>query len=430
MQNYKNIINRQVALLGLMFILLAGRFLSEIKLSRKFRQGQKVELNFCLTNQPYYTRNKQHFYYQNHFQKIKIKTDLGEKYDYGDCLQIKGKIVPCPNTSSIKYCLLNPHISTYDRPLPFQLLKKLRQVREKLTDYFLKNLPYPYSDLLAGIVWGVKSDLGDQLTNQLRKTGTLHIVVASGYNLTVSGEKPIRYLAYLIGRRPAVLIGFLFIWFYISLVGWQPPVVRAGILLSVILVGQLVGRKLSQLRGLLFTVWLMLIFKPDLITSISFQLSFAALLGIVIGEKVFSFFKRIPIIGKSVAETLSAQLLVAPIISYHFGSLSVLAPLTNGLILVLIPYLTWGGISAILGSFLPPLGRFILLFTYPILWWPVAVVRWFSQFSITEIKFSLPFWGVVGYYLILFLVFHIKLTTGEKPQNSYRQQELFSQLKE
>ncbi len=421
-----NLINRQTVLLGLMFVLLAGRIFTEVKLSRKFEVGQGLNLNFCLTNQPYLGYSSQVFYYQNHFQRIKIKTNLDKKYDYGDCLQIKGKISPCSSSSNIKYCLLNPAISTYQPPLRFWFLKKMRQIRESLAEFYLQNLAYPYSDLLSGIVLGVKKELDQQFYNQLRKTGTLHIVVASGYNLTVSGEKPTRYLAYLIGRKPAVVAGIFLIWFYVSLVGWQPPIVRAGILLTVIFTAQLVGRKFSQSRGLFFTIWLMLMFKPDLATSISFQLSFAALLGIMVGGKIFGKLKSIPVIGGDLAETLSAQLLVAPIIAYHFGRLSILAPVTNALILPLVPYITAGGVSALLGGFFPLLGRLILFLLYPVLWWSVKAVNWFSRLSIAEIGFSLPLWGVVAAYLIIFAVFHIKSTTGKKQKNKKVQPKLFS----
>lgn len=420
-----NGIPRKYAFVFIITFVLLIRFFFELRLASQFNINQGIKLNFCLTNQPYYAKTSQTFYYQNHFQRVKIKTDVDKKYDFGDCLQISGKIEACSSSSNTEYCLLNPTISTYQPPFRFQFLKKMRKIRQSSAQFYLQNLPYPYSDLLAGVVLGVKKHLDPDFHDQLRQTGTLHIIVASGYNLTVSGKVPADYLAYLIGRGPALVVGIFLVWFYVCLVGWQPPIVRAGILLTIIFIAQLVGRKFSQLRSLLFTVWLMLMIKPDLITSISFQLSFAALLGIMLGSKMFKRFKNIPLIGTNLAETVSAQLLVAPIIAYHFGRLSLLAPLTNALILPLVPTLTWGGISGLLGHFLPFLGRLVLLILYPFLWWPVSVVNWFSQFWITEISFSLPIWGVVVSYLIIFLVFHIKLTTGKKKKSRQNQSQLF-----
>jgi len=403
-----------------------SRFIFELKLSSKFNINESIKLNFCLKSQPYCIKDSQSFYYQNHFQRLKIQTNLDKKYDFGDCLEITGKIVACQPSSNVKYCLLNPAISTYQPPLTFFVLKKMRQLRQSSAEFFYKNLPYPYSDLLAGIVLGIKQNLDPQLFDQLRQTGTLHIIVASGYNLTVSSQRPAQYLAYLIGREPAVFGGLLLIWLYICLVGCQPPVVRAGILLTIIFLARLSGRKFAQWRGLGLAVWLMLVFKPDLILDISFQLSFAAMLGIIFGSRVFKRVREIPLVGDGIAESLSAQILVAPIIGYHFGRLSILAPVTNGLILFVIPYLTWGGISALLTSFLPPLGVFILLILYPILWWVIKVVRWFSRFSLAEIGFQLPWWGVILSYLIIFLVFHIKLTAGKTKSSSQIQPQLFT----
>jgi ComEC/Rec2-related protein len=408
----------------LVFI-LALRFFFELRLASRFEVGQGVKLKFCLTNQPYYGKTSQTFYYQNHFQRIKIRTNLDKIYDFGDCLQITGRITSCPQPSKTKYCLLNSVVSTYQPSVKFVFLKKLSQVRQKLSNFYLQNLPYPYADLLSGIVLGVKKDLDEQFYNQLRQTGALHIIVASGFNLTVSAEKPAIFLAYLIGRTPALIIGIIIIWFYVFLVGWQPPVVRAGLMLTTIFFAQLLGRKFYQWRALIFVVWLMLMVKPDLVASISFQLSFAALLGIMLGGIVFKKIKNVPILGKDLSETISAQFMVAPIIAYHFGRLSLLAPITNALILPLVPYITVGGISALLGSFLPFVGRFVLIVLYPFLWWSVKVVRWFSQLPLTEIDFSLPFFGVIIAYLVIFGVFHIKSTDGKRKKNNLKQRKLF-----
>lgn len=416
----------EVGGLTILIFVLGLRFGSEIKLGSQFSFGQEVKLRYCLTNQPYYNWDSQIFYYQNHFQQLKIIADLEKRYDFGDCLEIKGKIEACFQPSRSKYCLLNPDISTYRPPIRINFLTKLRNVRQILSDFYLENMPYPYSDLLAGIVLGVEKDLDQDFYNQLRETGTLHIIVASGYNLTVSAQKPADLLSYLIGRNLALIFGIIFVWLYVSMVGWQPPVVRAGLMLTSIFLAQLVGRKFYQARSLFFIVWLMLMFKPDLIVSISFQLSFAALIGIIIGTKIFGGLKKIPVIGGDLAETLSAQLLVTPIIAYHFGRLSFLAPVTNALILPLVPKITWAGISALLGLFWPGLGRLILLIIFPLLWWPVVVVRWFGQLPITEVGLPLPFWGVIIFYLAVFLVFHIKLTIGKKSKRPKSQLSLFS----
>ncbi len=424
--NKKNAnVNNQLVLVVVLTLILAVRFILELRLSSQFQTGQGVRLNFCLTNEPYYYTNSQVFYYQNHFQKIKIKTNLDKKYAFGDCLQISGKIEACSEASKIKYCLLNPAISTYRQPLKISVLEKLHRVREKLADIYFQNLPYPYADLLAGVVLGVKKDLDPLFYQQLRRTGTLHIIVASGYNLTVSAQRPTDFLAYLIGRRASLLVGIIFIWCYVSLVGWQPPIIRAGLVLTCVFIAQLFGRRFYQWRTLVFTVWLMLIFKPDLIVDPSFQLSFAALLGLMLGRNLFGQFKKIPWVGSDLAETLSAQLLVAPIISYHFGRLSVLSPLVNGLVLPFIPKITWGGISALLGLFWPGLGRLLLIFIFPLIWVPVQLIEWFGRFSWAEIGFSLPFWGVIVYYCFIFIVFHINPTRGKTKNKHQKQARLF-----
>ncbi len=358
-------------------ILLFFRFFLDWQLGAKFQIGQRIKLNYCLFNQPLYTQDKQIFYYQNHFQKLKITAPIEPQFDFGDCLQIIGKIEECSKLSRAKLCLINLQILPFQENsnpkfLSYRFLKRLRLVRKELSKVFLENLPYPEADLLNGIVLGVKQKLDPEFYQQLRQTGTLHIIVASGYNLSVTGKRPVEYLAYFFGRKPAILIGLVLIWLYVGIVGFESPIIRAAIMLSFLFLAQLLGKKYHQWRAFIFAIWLMLMIKPDLIVSISFQLSVAALLGIMLGGRMFGRLKNIPVIGEVLAETLSAQLMVAPIIIWHFGSLSWLAPITNALILPLIPVIMSLGLIGLL------LGRIVLWAIYPLLWWSIFIVEKFS----------------------------------------------------
>ena len=396
-----------------LLILLLLRFLFEWQLASKFQPGQGVKLNFCLSNQPYYGQEKQTLYYQNHFQRIRISLPAEPRLDFGDCLQVKGKIEECPDEERTKFCLTDSQTSPFKEELRFKLLtssllKRLRAFREKLSEMFLRNLPYPESDLISGIVLGVKQSLDPQFYQELRLTGTLHIIVASGYNLSVTGEKPVSILAYFIGRKLAIISGFILVWLYVGLVGFEPPVVRAGVMLSFLFLAQLVGKKYDQWRVLIFSGWLMLILDPDLLTSISFQLSLTALLGIMLGRKLFSGLNKIPLIGKDLAETLSAQLMVTPIIAWHFGRLSWLAPITNALILPLIPWVMALGILGLLFGWIPFLGQLAILISYPLLWWSISVIGLFSRLPQAELPLKINWWQMVLTYLVILFVLRKK----------------------
>lgn len=376
----------------ILFFSLALRFFFDWQLGSKFQPGQRIKLNYCLADQPFYSQNQQVFYYQNHFQKLKISLPLEPRFDFGDCLEIKGEI----KESQSGFYLTDPKISYSQTTLKFKILKFLKKIGEKLGQVFLASLPYPEADLLSGIVLGTKQGFDSRFYQELRLTGTLHIVVASGYNLSVTAKKPVEYFAYIFGRKIALLIGFILVWFYIGLVGFEAPVVRAGIMISFLFLAQLLGRKYSQERALVFSAWLMLMFKPDLIASVSFQLSFAALIGIILGAKAFGKIAKFPLIGSDLAETLSAQIMVFPLIAWHFGRISWLAPFTNALILPLIPYIMALGLAGLF------LGRVFLWLIYPFLWWLVVVIEKSSQIPLAETSLKINWWQTILAYGLIF----------------------------
>jgi len=407
---------KQNRLAGLFFLtLLLFRLFWDWQLGAKFRPGQGVRLNFCLSSQPYYQEDKQILFYQNHFQRVKITLPAEPKLDFGDCLGVEGRIKRCSNK---EICL------DHSQPVPFKeelrirflggvILKRLRALRRRLAGVFLRSLPYPEADLLSGIVLGVKQNLDPDFYQQLRVTGTLHIIVASGYNLSVTGERPVSFLAYFIGRKPSLVVGFLLVWLYVGLVGFEPPVVRAGIMLSFVFLAQFAGRRFDQFRALAAAIWLMLLAKPDLITSISFQLSVAALTGIILGGSVFNKLARLPLAGENLAETLSAQIMVAPLIAWHFGRLSSLAPLTNILILPWIPLIMNLGLLALLLGWTPFTSQLILWLVYPFLAWAVFVVRTFARLPLSEISLRISWWQLILVYSVVLWLF-LKKRRGEK----------------
>lgn len=404
------LVNSKQMPLVLIFLLLF-RFLSEWRLNAKFQVGQGVRLNYCLSSQPFYTEKEQVFYYQNHFQKLKIVTPLEPRLDFGDCLEIVGEITSCSESSRVNNCLLNPQILPFQdrfspRFLSNSILKKLRNIRGKMAESFLTAIPSPESDLLSGIVLGSKQNLDPQFYDQLRSTGTLHIVVASGYNLSLVGEKPVGFLAYLLGRKLAIFSMIFLVWLYVGTVGFEPPVIRAAVMLSFLFLAKLLGRKFDQHRAFVFAVWLILMFKPDLVTSISFQLSVTALSGLFVGEVFFRKIAKIPVFGSDLASTLSAQLMVLPVIAWHFGTVSWLAPLSNLLILPLISAITGVGFISLFLFWWPTLGKIVLWGLYPLLWWSVFVVERLSSIFKPEFSLKINIWMVILYYLIIFSLFH------------------------
>jgi len=127
---------------------------------------------------------------------------------------------------------------------------------------------------------------------------------------------------------------------------------------------------------------LMLFFEPELMGSISFQLSFSATFGLVFVApriKKFKLFK-LPFLGENLLETTSAQIMTAPIIFYHFGVFNPWGLISNLLVLWMIPLLMGLGMSAFfLGLLFPLGGRFSLLLSWPLLTFFIKIAELFGR---------------------------------------------------
>ncbi|MBU1117491.1 ComEC/Rec2 family competence protein, partial [Patescibacteria group bacterium] len=110
-------------------------------------------------------------------------------------------------------------------------------------------MPTRESGLLMGMVWGEKSGLPKGLYELLINTGLIHIVVVSGANLMIVARSLVETLAKYVGRKSAIIGGGGIVLFYVNLVGWQIPVVRALLFLGIYYLAQLLGRRFRADRA-------------------------------------------------------------------------------------------------------------------------------------------------------------------------------------
>jgi ComEC/Rec2-related protein len=397
----------------LLFRLFSYFFIpSNLKIAPKDR----VAVKGCLESQPKYDRGKQVFY----LSELKISTDSETVYNYGDCLEVEG-VVDSYTYKQREYLFLeNPEIKIEKKSaqrLFYALKNTTAKIQEKASLVFSSWLPEPEASLVSGIVLGAKSKLPKDFYEKLRTTGTLHIVVASGYNLTVISQQPVDKLAWVLGRKGALFFGWLLVWGYALISGGEPPVVRAAIIISLIYLAQFAGRKFAVWRALAVSAWLMLVISPQLITSISFQLSVAAMLGLISFKDKLKGLRKIPLVGKEVADSLSAQVMVLPIIGYHFGQVSWAAPLVNMFVLPLIPMIMTYGLIGLLGLVWLPLAIPFVYLCYPLCWFFVWFIQKTGQYSWLNFSFSFPWWLVLVYYLGVYL-FLVRNREGKKDEKA------------
>ncbi|MBI2595359.1 ComEC/Rec2 family competence protein [Candidatus Daviesbacteria bacterium] len=268
-------------------------------------------------------------------------------------------------------------------------------------------LPQPQAALLAGILLGVKSQLPKDFNNALRRTSTIHIVVVSGQNLSLL----IGFLMKLsfLGRRKMTFVSFAVIILYPLLTGLQVPVLRAALMIGLASAAQLLGRERDGVWILLLTGFAMLLYNPNWIFSISFQLSFLATVGvIVVAPELVKKLNRAPeIIRQDLGVSLAAQALTWPVIAANFHQASLIGVVVNTLVLWTISFIMVSGVIALAGVLTSPaLGSLLALIPGVLLTYFIYVVSFFDRLPLASIyvgRLSPLVW--VGYYILVLGLF-------------------------
>lgn len=353
---------------------------------------------------------------QNHFNEKILKTDEKiiavtnhfPKYKTGDKLKIYGKIqVPknFENENGIEFDYINylakddiysityyPQIELLKRP-DFNLNREIFKIKNSFLEQVQRTIPSPEAELLGGILLGTKRSLGEELEEKFRIVGLIHIVVLSGYNVTIIAEAIFRALGFL-PRLISSGLGIISVIIFSIMVGSGATVVRSTIMTILALIGRLSSRDYNVNRALFFAGSLMVFHNPSILFhDPSFQLSFLATIGLInISNLVKKFIKIIPEkfeLREITSATLSTQIAVLPLLTKMTGEISVVAPVVNILTLQIIPITMLLGFIAGLTTFLSHTIGLVLSFVpYLFLNYILKIVEIFSNFPITTLKIT------------------------------------------
>lgn len=229
--------------------------------------------------------------------------------------------------------------------------------RAELNRYITENFNVYSGALISAITIGQRSNMSEELRDAFNSTGLAHILSISGthfglFSVFLFGmfrflikSLPYRVLQritiYITPSQGAALLCLPFMVAYLGLSGWNIPAVRSFIMISLFLAGLLIGRKGFWLNSLLFAAFVIVLWSPDALFSLSFQLSFIAVLciGFSVGymekDKESSI---LHVLRSSLFLTLAASLGTAPLVAYHFHYFSVISPMSNLVITPLIGF--------------------------------------------------------------------------------------------
>jgi competence protein ComEC len=229
------------------------------------------------------------------------------------------------------------------------------EIRGRAETALGKGMPTREAALARGFVLGEDERVDEQTTDDFRRSGLSHLLAVSGQNVALLALLAMPVLAALgmpLRTRLVWLLGLIAV--YVPLAGAGPSIQRAGIMGALSVLATLGGRRTSRLYALAFAAVVLLALEPGIAADIGWQLSFVAVLGILIsagpvratlGAWLGTHGWRRPLIDGA-AMTIAATIATAPLIAFHFEAVSILSLMANLLALPAVAPAMWLGMVA------------------------------------------------------------------------------------
>lgn len=292
-------------------------------------KNQPVKFEAALKSQPRIYDTYQVLYVAD----SKVYVDLYPRYRVGDRLLVEGEFDERGRMFKGKVEKISEVLS---------LVSFRSKLRENISQKISRLLPSREATLLTGTVLGVDRISG-QFREELVRTGTIHVVVVSGQNLSIVAGMFLAQ-ARVLGRRRSMILAIVAVFAYAFLTGFEPPVIRASIMVLVSTLAVFLGREADALWSLFIAAIAIVLIWPQALFEISFQLTFAATLGIVtLGQMLKVRLGKFGLLGNNAAIATSAYIFTAPIILFYFDQVSPIAPIANILVAeVVFPIMVLG----------------------------------------------------------------------------------------
>lgn len=339
---------------------------------------------------------------------IKIKSQVGNVLE-GQRVQVRGKVGRALGRAPAQIWYASVIVVDARQPYPTRL-------KYMLSRGLFSSLPREQAGFVRGLLFGSRSGISQALEDALRADGLTHIIAVSGYNLTII----IAALA-VFSRRKSVAtlaLSLTAIMLYVAMTGFSASIVRAAIMGSIVLVARHVRRDANLWSVFGVTVCIMTAFSPEyLLTDMSWQLSVLALAGVLlVVPRLEGVQGWRAIIKEGLVVSLAAHLATAPLIAYRFGSLSLIAPIANLIILPAVPIMMLGGIMAAIIGVILPTQAFIIM--TPLRWtieFVIQLVMWFSRIPQAQLNLDqVSLGGMLVGYVCLGCVVAINLLKTRK----------------
>ena len=383
-----------VSLLGLAFA-----YRTSTEKVQNIPRNQDIKLAATVQNEPRIYSGQQVL----EIGDAKVYVDLYPRYRVGDKVLVEGEV-------DSEGRIFRPQIGLVGRR--DSLSGFFSNLRLTISQNIASYLPAREATIVSGTVLGVDTIERD-FRDQLVKTGTIHVVVVSGQNLMIVAGVFLALGKYF-GRRWSLVLATAAVFIYAALTGFEPPVVRASLMVMASTLAIFAGRQTFPVWQLILAALVIIFVWPQAIFEVSFQLTFAATLGIMtLGQfltrisnfkfPIFNFF------GQNAAIATSAYLFTAPIILFYFGRISPLAPLANILIAeAVFPIMILGFLVSIISLIFSPIAQVVSYIAYVPAYYFVKVVEVFAKIPISQLSFGQNnLFALLIFYLLIFILLFV-----------------------
>jgi competence protein ComEC len=322
----------------------------------------------------------------------------GREFDYPGYLESQG----------ITYMLERASLEHGDGFEGYAAVALAYKLRSAFLSGLGRALPEPHAGLAGGITVGDKRAMGKDLTEEFQIVSLVHIVVLSGYNITIV----ISALFHMLENTPRFVrfgAGGLVALFFAVMTGFASASLRAALMALIAMSGNLSGRIYRADRALVLVGAAMLAWNPYLLVfDPGFQLSFLACMGLIVFSPLFAaWYVRVPEkagLREILVSTSSAQIAVLPLILYQSGMLSLVSLPANLLALIAVPAaMLFSAVAAVGGLVAEPIAPVIGFPAYALLSYILSVAHTLASVPFAAVTIpAFSAWLLAPIYAALF----------------------------